>query len=58
VGDSARECFGVDPVACDLNFVVLALAVHLRVDAVASRACEDLERFLKSLRFKIREVVA
>jgi hypothetical protein len=33
VGDCACIRIRIDAVACDLDFVVLALAIHLRVDA-------------------------
>ena len=49
MGHFARIWFRIDAATCDLNFVVLALAIHLRVDAKASCACEDLQCFHKPL---------
>ena len=37
-GDRAFIWLRINAVACDLDFVVLALAIHLRVDAKASSA--------------------
>jgi hypothetical protein len=58
MGDCARMWIRIDAVASDLDFVVLTLAVHLRVDAVASSACEDLECLLKSLALYLGQVGA
>jgi len=38
MSDFARVWLWIDAVACDLHLIVLALAIHLRVDAVASCA--------------------
>ena len=42
--------------ACDLDFVVLALAIHLRVDAKASCARENLQGFFKPLVFVVGKI--
>jgi hypothetical protein len=56
--DCARIRIRIDAVACDLDFLVPALPVHLRIDAKAGCASEDLKCLLKSLAFYVGPVGA
>src|SRR5438309_6646306 len=56
VDDFAFIRIRIDAVACDLDFVVVALAIHLRVDAKASCARENLQGFFKPLVFVVGKI--